>query len=85
MVDLGVSSNLHKNLDHPLAPWLYTTFCMHCMTVFLGQNGVGLGAIWGEQKAVKMLNEAGFINVDIKQILEDIFNNYYIAKLGNRE
>ncbi|MEM1168126.1 MAG: class I SAM-dependent methyltransferase [Cyanobacteria bacterium P01_H01_bin.35] len=85
MVDLGASSNLHENLDHPLGPWLYTTSCMHCMTVSLGQNGAGLGAMWGEQKAVKMLNEAGFINVDVKQISEDIFNNYYIAKLGNRE
>ncbi|MGD1711924.1 methyltransferase domain-containing protein [Dapis sp. BLCC M172] len=80
MVDLGASSNLHENLEHPLGPWLYTTSCMHCMTVSLGQNGAGLGAMWGEQKALKMLNEAGFINVDVKQIPEDIFNNYYIAK-----
>ncbi|GGA26504.1 class I SAM-dependent methyltransferase [Okeania sp. KiyG1] len=80
MVDLAASSHLHENLDNPLGSWLYTTSCMHCMTVSLGQNGAGLGAMWGEQKALKMLNEAGFINVDIQQIPEDIFNNYYIAK-----
>ena len=33
MVDLAASSHLQENLDNPLGPWLYTTSCMHCMTV----------------------------------------------------
>lgn len=50
MVDLAASSHLHENLDNPLGSWLYTTSCMHCMTVSLGQNGAGLGAMWGNKK-----------------------------------
>lgn len=80
MVDLAASSNLHENMNHPLGPWLYTTSCMHCMTVSLALNGAGLGAMWGEQKALQMLSEAGFKNVKVQQIPGDIFNNYYIAK-----
>lgn len=80
MVDLAASSNLHENLNHPLGPWLYTTSCLHCMTVSLAQNGAGLGTMWGEQKALQMLDGAGFKNVKVQQIPGDIFNNYYIAK-----
>lgn len=80
MVDLAASSNLHENQEHPLGPWLYTTSCMHCMTVSLACDGPGLGAMWGEQKALRMLDEAGFGNVRIEKIPGDVFNNYYIAR-----
>ena len=79
--DLAASSNLEDNMDHPLGPWLYTTSCMHCVTVSLEQNGDGLGAMCGKQKMLEMLAGAGFKNVDVKQISSDPFNNYYIAKL----
>ena len=77
LVDLSASSNLHENLDHPLGQWLYTTSCMHCMPVSLALDGAGLGTMWGEQQAMQMLNTAGFVNIDVKKIPEDIFNNYY--------
>ncbi|NIP22224.1 MAG: methyltransferase domain-containing protein [Phycisphaerae bacterium] len=80
MVDLGASSNLEDNIDHPLGPWLYTTSCMHCLTVSLEQNGEGLGAMCGEQRTLEMLAGAGFKNVDVKHISGDPFNNYYVAK-----
>jgi hypothetical protein len=53
------------------------------MTVSLALNGVGLGAMWGEQKACQMLAEAGFKRVEVKQIEGDLFNNYFIATKGN--
>ncbi len=80
MVDLAASSELKDNVNHPFGTWLYTTSCMHCMTVSLGLNGIGLGAMWGKQKALEMLDEAGFKNVEIKSIPEDAFNNYYLAR-----
>jgi 2-polyprenyl-3-methyl-5-hydroxy-6-metoxy-1,4-benzoquinol methylase len=82
MVDLRASSNLHENMDHLVGPFVYTISCMHCMTVSLSQNGAGLGAMWGEQKALRMLAEAGFTRVEIKQVEGDLFNNYYIAING---
>ena len=79
MVDIGASSHLHENRDFPMAPWMYTFSCMHCMTVSLALGGVGLGAMWGEQKARAMLAEAGFGNVEVKRVEDDFFNAYYVA------
>jgi hypothetical protein len=52
---------------------------LHCMTVSLAQDGAGLGTVWGVQKALEMLGEAGFGNVAVKRIDGDAFNNYYVA------
>ena len=38
MQDIAGSSHVHNNLDHPIAPFLYTISCMHCMTVSLAQE-----------------------------------------------
>lgn len=80
MVDIAASSNVHENLDHPLGAALYTVSCLHCMTVSLALKGEGLGAMWGRQKAMEYLAEAGFSNVVIKEVPGDIFNYYYIAR-----
>jgi hypothetical protein len=79
MIDIGASSQVHENIEFPLAPLMYTISCMHCMTVSLALDGAGLGAMWGEQKAREMLAEAGFSQVDVKRIEDDPFNNYYVA------
>jgi 2-polyprenyl-3-methyl-5-hydroxy-6-metoxy-1,4-benzoquinol methylase len=82
MQDIAGSSHLHNNLDHPIAPLLYTVSTMHCMTVSLAQGGEGLGTMWGEEKAREMLEEAGFKKVEVKQLPYDIFNNYFIITKG---
>ncbi|MBW7884910.1 MAG: class I SAM-dependent methyltransferase [Caldilineaceae bacterium] len=79
MQDIAASSYLHKNLDHPMGPFLYTTSTMHCMTVSLAQGGAGLGTMWGEEKALQMLADAGFSSVEVKQLPHDPFNNFYIC------
>lgn len=79
MQDIAASSYHHHNLDHPVGPFLYTISCMHCMTVSLAENGAGLGAMWGEEKAREMLKEAGFAEVKVKQLPHDFQNSYYIA------
>ena len=65
MQDIRASSDVDKNLDHPIGPLTYTISCMHCMTVSLALNGEGLGAAWGEEKALELLAEAGFNNVEV--------------------
>jgi 2-polyprenyl-3-methyl-5-hydroxy-6-metoxy-1,4-benzoquinol methylase len=80
MQDIRASSNLEDNMGHPLAPYLYAVSCLHCMTVSLAQKGKGLGAMWGKELATKMLRDAGFSNVEVKQIPHDPINYYYIAK-----
>ncbi|MGJ3252332.1 MAG: methyltransferase domain-containing protein [Elainellaceae cyanobacterium] len=80
MQDIRASSHVEQNLDHPAAPLLYTISCLHCMTVSLAAGGMGLGAMWGEEKALEMLADAGFRQVEIKQLDHDFQNNYYIIR-----
>jgi hypothetical protein len=47
--------------------------------VEVGIGGEGLGAAWGEEKALELLAEAGFSQVEVKRLPHDIINNYYIA------
>ena len=77
--DIRASSRLPENLDHPLGPFLYTVSCMHCMTVSLAEGGMGLGAMWGEQKARQMLGDAGFTSVETAHVDGDVANTYFIA------
>ena len=81
-VDTAASSKLAENLDHPLGTFLYTVSCMHCMTVSLADGGMGLGTMWGEQTARRMLGEAGFTSVETTHIDGDILNSYIIASKG---
>ena len=81
-VDTSASSQLAENLDHPLGPFLYTVSCMHCMTVSLADGGMGLGTMWGEQTARKMLREAGFTSIEAAHLDGDIVNTYIIASKG---
>ena len=77
--ETAASSELAENLDHPLGPFLYTISCMHCMTVSLADGGMGLGAMWGEQTARKMLREAGFTSIEVAHPDGDVVNAYIIA------
>jgi len=77
--DVAASSELSENMDHPLGPFLYTVSCMHCMTVSLADGGMGLGTMWGEQKAQEMLSDAGFTSIEAAHVEGDIANTYFIA------
>ena len=80
MVDIRAASAVEDNLELPWATFLYTVSAMHCMTVSLGLDGDGLGTVWGEQVATRMLHEAGFTDVAIHTVEGDTFNNYYVAR-----
>jgi hypothetical protein len=79
MQDILASTPLNDNIGHPLGPFLYTISCLHCVSVSLSQNGAGLGAMWGKEKATEMLNDVGFTNVEVKKLAHDFQNYYYIA------
>jgi ubiquinone/menaquinone biosynthesis C-methylase UbiE len=80
MVDIAASSDLSKNMDHPMGMFLYTVSLMHCMPVGLADGGTGLGMMWGREKAVSMLKEAGFSDVSVEEIPEDHFNLHFFCK-----
>ncbi len=79
-VDVAGSSHVEENLEHPLAPMLYSVSTFHCMTVSLALDGAGLGTMWGEQKANEMFRAAGFASVETLRVPEDILNVYYVCR-----
>ncbi|NEA57197.1 methyltransferase domain-containing protein [Streptomyces sp. SID13666] len=80
MGDIAASSRLEENTDHPLGPALYTFSTFYCMSVSLSEGGEGLGTVWGEETARRMLTEAGFNQVDTQRVEGDILNVYYVAR-----
>jgi SAM-dependent methyltransferase len=77
-VDMAASSTLADNIDHPIGPFAYGFSCLHCMTVSLAEGGMGLGTMWGEQLARRMLAEAGFSSVEVVHPEGD-WENLYVA------
>jgi hypothetical protein len=82
MQDIDGSSHHHNNPEHPIGPFLYTISTLHRMTFSLAQDGEGLGAIWGKEKAEEMLEEAGLAKAEIEQLPHEFQNYYYIATKG---
>jgi hypothetical protein len=80
MMDIKAASNLEDNLDNPLAPFLYAVSTLHCMTVSLARDGAGLGTVWGEQLARRMLADAGFGDVRVHDVPDDPLNQIYLAR-----
>jgi len=80
MQDIAGSSHVHEDRSNPLAPFLYTVSCMHCMSVSLAADGAGLGAMWGRDTACRMLADAGFGDVTVKELPHDVMNYYYLAR-----
>jgi len=79
MQDVRGSSDAHNNVGHPMAPLVYAMSCLHCLGVSLAEGGEGLGAFWGEELSLRMLREAGFDSIDVRQTSSDFTNNYYLA------
>jgi SAM-dependent methyltransferase len=73
-------SHVHDNLNHPLAPFVYTVSCMHCMSVSLSQGGMGLGAAWGEELAMQMLSAAGFTQITRHRAQGDLQSTFFVAR-----
>jgi len=79
MQDISGSGHIHGDRKHPFGPFLYTVSCMHCMSVSLASGGPGLGAMWGREKAIAMLKDAGFKSIEVNELPHDPMNFYYVA------
>jgi hypothetical protein len=84
MLDATAASSLEDNLGNPLAPWLYGVSTLHCLTVSLAEGGAGLGTVWGEQLAMRMLAEAGFVDVTVHDVPDDPLDSLYVARTRAR-
>ncbi|HEY0705394.1 MAG TPA: class I SAM-dependent methyltransferase [Polyangia bacterium] len=80
MQDISGTSHLEKDVAHPAGPFLFTVSTMHCMTVSLAAGGAGLGTMWGEETAKRMLGEAGFTQVTVHRLAHDFQNMYLVVR-----
>ncbi len=80
MQDIGGSAKLENNRDFPMAAFLYTVSCMHCMPVSLGQGGAGLGTMWGWETALEMLRAAGFKAPEKSLFDHDPLNVWFVSR-----
>ncbi|MFP5245377.1 MAG: class I SAM-dependent methyltransferase, partial [Thermoanaerobaculia bacterium] len=77
--ELAASSHLNRNLGNTFAPMLYAISCMHAVPVAASQEGEALGAMWGKEKALQLLAEAGFAKVRFETIASDPLSYYGVA------
>jgi SAM-dependent methyltransferase len=82
MQEIAGTGAVQEDAAHPLATFLYTVSCLHGMTVSLAAGGAGLGAMWGERTARRMLAEAGFGRVEVQALPHDPIDLYYVARKG---
>ncbi|WP_282608945.1 class I SAM-dependent methyltransferase [Pelagibius sp. Alg239-R121] len=80
MQDIGGSAHLEKNMDFPMASFLYMISCMHCMPVSIGQGGQGLGTMWGWETAEEMLKIAGFSEPERHVLPHDPMNVWFVSR-----
>jgi 2-polyprenyl-3-methyl-5-hydroxy-6-metoxy-1,4-benzoquinol methylase len=80
MQDIDGSEFVYNNMEHPFAPFLYTTSTIHCMSVSLAQGGMGLGTMWGVELANRMLREAGFTYIKENRLDHDPINCFYTIR-----
>ena len=78
--DIHASSHHHLDREHPLGALLYALSVGHCMTVSLAQGGEGLGTMWGRERALAYLEEAGFRDIQVHQLEHDIQNDYFVCR-----
>uniref|UniRef100_A0A0N5A6S9 Methyltranfer_dom domain-containing protein n=1 Tax=Parastrongyloides trichosuri TaxID=131310 RepID=A0A0N5A6S9_PARTI len=68
MVEIKGSSNCYtdKKMNPYFSMMLYSISLFHCLPVGNStKDALGLGAMWGQERAIKMLKEAGFSSVEI--------------------
>ena len=81
-VDVAGSSSLTDNLSDRLGSFKYTWSVLFCTPASLAYGGMGLGTMWGEQLARKMISEAGFASVETVHLPGDLGNCYHIARMA---
>lgn len=65
IVEVEASSNVYKNIADKRSGLRYACSLFHCMPVsYYFPDGLGLGVVWGVEKATSMFNEAGFAKVE---------------------
>jgi SAM-dependent methyltransferase len=73
------ADSLAGNLANPMAALMYSVSTLHCLTVSLTHAGAGIGLVFGEEGARRMLADAGFTNVLVQPAPGQPFDAVYLA------
>ena len=68
------------NLGNPMISTLYSVSTLHCLTVSLAHNGAGIGTVFGESLARRMLAQAGFGEPTVLTAPGNPFDAVYLAR-----
>jgi SAM-dependent methyltransferase len=79
MKEPHAADTLEDNLANPMAPLLYAVSTLHCMTVSLAHGGAGIGTVFGEQLARRMLADAGFVDLVVLPAPGDPGDAVYVS------
>jgi SAM-dependent methyltransferase len=79
MKEPHAADDLADNLANPMAAMLYATSTLHCLTVSLAHGGTGIGTMFGEGLARRLLAEAGFADVTVLPAPGDPPDAIYVA------
>lgn len=79
MKEPRAADRLEDNIGNPMAPILYATSTLHCMTVSLAHGGAGIGTMFGEGLARTLLADAGFDDVTVQEAPGDPGDGVYIG------
>jgi SAM-dependent methyltransferase len=80
MKEPHAADRLEDNIGNPMAPILYSVSTLHCMTVSLAHGGAGIGTMFGEQLARRMLTEAGFSEIEVHPAPGDPADAVYVSR-----
>ncbi|VDL64753.1 unnamed protein product [Nippostrongylus brasiliensis] len=83
MLEVKGSSNVFTDRKEMgvFAAQMYGCSMMHCLPV--GNNSpdaLGLGAMWGQERALKMLKEAGFTDINVIPTPHFLINILYVCR-----
>ncbi|KAK6019698.1 methyltransferase domain protein [Ostertagia ostertagi] len=83
MLEIKGTSNVYTDRKEmgPPAAYMYACSMFHCLPV--GSNSpdaLGLGTMWGEKTAVKLLKEAGFTDINVVPTPQFAVNVLYVCK-----
>jgi SAM-dependent methyltransferase len=80
MKEPHAADTLEDNIANPMAPIFYAMSTLHCMTVSLAHGGAGIGTVFGEQMARRLLTDAGFIDIQVHTAPGDPADAIYVSR-----
>ncbi|OZC10973.1 methyltransferase domain protein [Onchocerca flexuosa] len=67
MIEIDGTSNVYKDKEMDGSTFMYGVSLSHCLPVGMNsEDAMGLGAMWGCEKAKQLLGDAGFQKIEIR-------------------